>query len=191
MNPTNLPSNYPRGFTLPELLISLSIVAILAAIAVPGFERSVQTQQASSVMQSLQDQLELARHMAISSNRQVVICTANRNASRCVESRDWSGALLSFIDANHNAQLDAGDKLISSIPLLAEQGQVSSNANGYLSFDPFGNLAGIGKSFRYCPENASTRMARGLSVNAQGRYRVWRDSNGNGIVDFNGHDIDC
>lgn len=179
------------GLTLPELLGTLGIVSILTAIAVPGFEHTVTKQQASSALQILVEQLELARHSAISANRPVVLCAADLNENACLDSNDWSGALLMFIDHNQNGKIDDDDKLLNSISQLASHGSITSNADSYLRFDPFGNIAGIGRSFRYCPRNSSTRFARGLSVNAQGRYRIWHDTNDNGIVDFNGSDISC
>jgi prepilin-type N-terminal cleavage/methylation domain-containing protein len=62
-----------RGFTLPELAVSLSIMSILSAIAVPraaGFIDGVRLRAAVIEIESL---FESARHLAIARSEQVAV----------------------------------------------------------------------------------------------------------------------
>jgi prepilin-type N-terminal cleavage/methylation domain-containing protein len=45
--------NSPRGFTLVEIMIVVAIIALLAAIAVPGFLRARKRAQASRILNDL------------------------------------------------------------------------------------------------------------------------------------------
>ena len=69
-----------QGFTLFEIVITLTIIAILAAIAVPSFTSAIARTKAESVAQSIQSGLTWARSQAISSSR-VVSYTPNADCS--------------------------------------------------------------------------------------------------------------
>jgi prepilin-type N-terminal cleavage/methylation domain-containing protein len=47
------PQNRPSGFTLVEIMIVVAIIALLAAIAVPGFLRARKRAQASRILNDL------------------------------------------------------------------------------------------------------------------------------------------
>jgi type IV fimbrial biogenesis protein FimT len=61
-----------RGFTMIELLITIVIVAILAAIAFPSFQSLLANAQIRTAAQALHDGLQLARVEAIRRNERVV-----------------------------------------------------------------------------------------------------------------------
>ena len=54
-----------KGFSLIELLVTVSVVGILAAIAVPNFQSSIQNSKADSEVSDLQRALNYARMEAI------------------------------------------------------------------------------------------------------------------------------
>ena len=61
-----------RGFTMIELLITIVIVAILAALAFPSFQSMLANAQIRTAAQALHDGLQLARVEAIRRNERVV-----------------------------------------------------------------------------------------------------------------------
>ncbi|WP_372758989.1 GspH/FimT family pseudopilin [Litorivivens sp.] len=87
-----------RGYTLMELLVTLSIVAIIASIAVPSFQNMIATQRVRSATADLTSALSLARSEAVKRNRVVTITPAGSPAAW---HKGWS---ISYVDANGNTQ---------------------------------------------------------------------------------------
>lgn len=79
-----------RGFTMIELLITIVIVAILAALAVPSFQSLLANAQIRTAAQALHDGLQLARVEAIRRNERVVF--AKGTESGWTVSIDTGGA---------------------------------------------------------------------------------------------------
>ena len=74
----NQPQPRPRarfGFTLVELLVVLAVIAILATIGLPSFQRLVADYRVSSQANSAQGLLQFARTEAIKRTAPVVVCS--------------------------------------------------------------------------------------------------------------------
>jgi type IV fimbrial biogenesis protein FimT len=73
------------GFTLVEMMIVTSIVALLLAIGVPSFRYVTASNRATTEINGLLGDLQFARTEAIREGRQVDVC-ATTNGSSCVTS---------------------------------------------------------------------------------------------------------
>jgi type IV fimbrial biogenesis protein FimT len=71
-----------RGFTLIELMVTITIVAILLAIAIPSFSELALSSKLSANANSLVAGAHLARSEAIKRNAVVTLC-ASANATSC------------------------------------------------------------------------------------------------------------
>jgi len=80
----NTPSSNRKGFTLVEIMIVVAIIALLAAIAVPGFLRARKRSQASRILNDLR--------MIDAAVDQYAIET-NRSTGNTVNIADWTNYL--------------------------------------------------------------------------------------------------
>lgn len=65
------------GFTLLELIVTISIAALLAAAAIPAFGTWISNAKVRSVAESLQNSLRLAQTEALSRGQQIVVVLTN------------------------------------------------------------------------------------------------------------------
>ena len=61
-----------KGFSILELVMTLALILLVLAVALPGFNRYWQTYQLNSAAQQMFSNLDRGRYRAISKNREVV-----------------------------------------------------------------------------------------------------------------------
>lgn len=71
-----------RGFTLVELMVTIAVMAILLAIAVPSFNNASLGSKLNSIANEFVASAQLARSEAIKRNTSATLCASN-NGSTC------------------------------------------------------------------------------------------------------------
>lgn len=95
-----------NGFTLVELMVTIAVVAILAAIALPSFSTSIRNTRLASATNEFIAAVNLARSEAVRSNRTGQVCASPDGAS-C--GTDWSQGWIVWADADADNTPDAGE----------------------------------------------------------------------------------
>lgn len=86
----NQPSLEQRGFTLLELMITVAIVAILSAAAIPSFSEAMMKSRLTNQARDLMAGALLARSEAIKRNQIVTLCaSSNRTACTGTWENGW------------------------------------------------------------------------------------------------------
>lgn len=123
-----------KGFTLLELMVTISVAAIILSVGVPGFISFIQNNRAVTHTNDLVTALNLARSEATRRGSRILVCSSTDGAS-CEDSNDWStgwivqtqgGELLrSWPERSGGAGVVSGD--VSEVEFLA-RGSVQAGA---------------------------------------------------------------
>jgi type IV fimbrial biogenesis protein FimT len=188
-----------RGFTLMEMLIAVSMAAILMGVAAPGFRSLLQQSRQESRLNELTGALNYARSEAIKRSSRVSVCARSSNTS-C--GTNWDKGWLVYIDnAANPGVIDASEsvlKVASALPAGFEvtnsaivQGASDAIQRSYVRFGPRGlsNWRGSG-TFTFCDERG-TRAARAINVSMSGDVRQARADGSGTIHDTFGNPVHC
>ncbi|MDZ7668101.1 MAG: GspH/FimT family pseudopilin [Gammaproteobacteria bacterium] len=173
-----------RGFTLTELLAAVAVAAVLMAFAVPSLQAFLARERGTAAVNQLLGALATARAQAIMQRRVVTACPGRAGA--CLGRNQWHHGMLIFADDNGNGVLDTGERLMTALPALRDGERIywrSFRNRSYLQFHPRGYTRWQNGSFLYCPPDQDAGQARMAIINAQGRVRMARDTDGDGIVE--------
>jgi type IV fimbrial biogenesis protein FimT len=182
-----------RGFTLVELLVTLVVALLALSLALPSFRELVARERGTAAVNQLVGAIALARSQAILARRTVTLCPGN--ADGCLPRDQWHRGAVVFLDHDRDGRLDAADEPLRAFPPLAPGERVywrAFRSRPYLQFHPRGYTAWQNGSFLFCPPDGRAELARMAIVNAQGRVRLARDSDGDGIAeDARGRRLRC
>jgi len=182
------------GFTLVELVITLSIVLIVLLFGVSNMEKFLLRQKMTSQLNTFVSLQRLARQTAIFKNSMITLC-ASRDGLSCLSRKYWRDGVLVFIDRNANRIIDKEDKVVkfhkSEFKGLNITWRAYQNKS-YLQFKSDGWTNNQNGTFRFCFVDKSAQYNRALIINRSGRARLSTDSNGDGVHDgADGKNIVC
>lgn len=178
------------GFTMIELLVTLTIAVILMTIAGPNFLSFIQNGRMASNANELTLALTYAKSEAVKRNTNVKVLKVADAVTACSGAgQGWSKGWTVFVDADDDNVVDAGE---DTLRVWSELKNVTLcfNAGSNVEFRNSGSTANIG-TFRLCDSRGASE-ARGLIVSLQGRIRRATDSNADGIEeDGSGTNLVC
>lgn len=182
-----------------ELLITLTVAAILVGIAAPSFRSMIQQSEQESHVMGLNGMLAYARSEAIKRASRVSVC-ARASGESC--GTDWNGGWVVFIDDkstpgvvdSDEVILKLGDPLPDTIDLENKaivRGVTTPLPRSYIRFGPRGlsNWRG-GGTFAFCDDRGS-KYAMGVNVSMSGDVRRSSRAGDGDLYDAFGNKITC
>ena len=153
-----------RGFTLIELMIGLTILAVVLALAVPSFRQFTQNNAVVAAHNDLVTSIQLARSEALRRNRPVSIC-ASVDGEDCATDTDWDSGWIAFIDRGVAGELDhADDEVLQRWqPQNSNLAFVSEEESHFIQFQPTG-MANDEANIEVFWEGCSGERRRHLTV---------------------------
>ncbi|PCI52590.1 MAG: pilus assembly protein [Gammaproteobacteria bacterium] len=181
------------GFTLIELMISISILSILTAIAYPNLNAFLSQMRVDNEISVLHRLLFSARNAAINNALPVTICPLN-DQNQCTT--QWQNEISVFFDLNNNNTYDP----INNEILLRTKSAIKSDDKlqyglwrSRIIYAPTGRTSGWGSNgtFKYCPKDYPEK-SRAISIATSGRLYMSSDIDQDGKDEVrSGSEINC
>lgn len=162
------------GFTLMELMVTISIAAILMTIAIPSFIDFVRNNRLTAQANDFVLALTYAKSEAVKRGVRVTVCS-RQNDTTCAGSTTWDSGWLVFVDNNGNGTVDAGEEILRVRSPLEGGNTLRAGARQRVTFQATGFNPGFNDTFRLC-DSRGLQDAYGIVLNLQGRARSGKDS---------------
>lgn len=159
--------NKERGFTLIELLVTLTVVAILVGAGVPALQELAMANRRAAAVNTLIGDIQLARSIASSRSRPVVLCRAP--GGHCVGGNDWTDGWLAYLDEDENGSFNHTDEVLWRAQ-HNKNVRVLSNQDAF-TFYPGYNRVGLGGTLAVCVDDDDSH-ARWIAISLSGRPRL-------------------
>jgi type IV fimbrial biogenesis protein FimT len=164
-----IPHHRQQGTTLIELVVILSIAAILLTIAVPSFAEIQKNSIRRSAVNDYWHSIFLSRNEAIKRNSVVSMCKSSTGTNCENTTGSWSNGWIVFenLDRDEPAQRDI-DEPILRIYNPSENISIRSNRSTF-TFRPITQGA-VNGTIVFCDQRGS-RSARAIIISHTGRPR--------------------
>lgn len=144
-----------RGFTTAELLVTLSILGTLAALAAPSLTAALRRTMISSASSDLMGAVNRARIEAQRTGGAGVpftVCASSQSATPATASCSgtWEEGVIVFADTNGNGARDTGEDVVLALPPTGAGVSVTMKSTlPYVLFAPNGMLHGSEAGVRF------------------------------------------
>lgn len=127
-----------KGFSLFELLTTLTIAGIGLSLAVPSMQNIVADSQQTTAINELVSTMHLARSAAITRNEQVTVCPSSTGLY-CDDSR-WEDGWIYFTDPDQSRQVSGDEIVLGAAPGIAKLEIKSEDFERFFVYGPNGHL---------------------------------------------------
>ncbi|CAB1209893.1 GspH/FimT family pseudopilin [Acinetobacter bouvetii] len=166
-----------NGFTLVELIVTLAVLVILIAFAIPYFHEIMAKQEVRHFTNKLISNIQFAKSQATLHHSNVVLCPS-QNKLNC-QSNQWNSGFIVFLDHNKNRLVDTNEQIISTETTDLKYGNLDWRGTlsiPSLTFQAENGLPiGSNGSFYYC--SLSAQPHNKLVLSPMGHTRIETPAN--------------
>lgn len=176
------------GFTLTELLVTVTIVGVLAGLAAPSFIATIKNNRITTQVNQFIAALNLARSEAVKRGLRVTVCKSG-NGTGCdtTAGNPWSEGWIVFTDENNNAAYNSATETLLKVQGAAPLAITITGdtpVQNYIAFASNGtspNTDGISIAFSGTKYTSGTlqicddrtgESGRSIALNATGRPKI-------------------
>ncbi len=164
------------GFTLIELIVVMTVAAIILAVATPSFMNIIADNRVSTAATEVVTVLNLGKSEAVRTGQTIVLCKRAASDTQCAmdTSIDWSNGWLLFVDSDGSNQQNDGERIIRVESLTETSLDIaydsSTASNRMINFNPNGRIAPNG---RFCFRNQhDDSRSRAVVISQTGRVHT-------------------
>ena len=178
-----MPMSKQNGFTLLELLTTVSVVAIILSMGVPSMTSLVRSNRIVAYTNDFVSSVHTARAEAVNNVVQVTVCKSDDQAT-CNNTASWNDGWIVFVDNDEDEIRDLGgtpETLIRAREALEGANTLQSAAfDDWIAFRPNGlaiGSTGNAGTFSLCNE-AGAYYGRDISISRTGSSSVGDNADG-------------
>jgi type IV fimbrial biogenesis protein FimT len=169
MQPRN--RRWQAGFTLLELMVSITVLGILLSLAVPAFTSMIRNNQLVSQNNEFVGALNYTRSEAVKRSADVTACSSTDGAS-CAASTNWATGVVVFVDANANGTFDSGETILQAYPATLNAITLTSTVN-FVRYSASG-VSSAAATFTLQRVGCTQNNARSITISVTGRISTAR-----------------
>ena len=165
-----------RGFSLLELMVGVTVLAVLLGLAVPTFREVIQNNRVVAQNNDFIAAINTARSEAIKRGNAVAMC-ASTDGATCSGLTSWSGGWVTFVDLNSNGNLDGAEVVLFQTGSMVGGLTLESGTFSTIRYTGTGMLNGAAGTFllrKYDCVSTSGLKARRISLAITGRASTTR-----------------
>jgi type IV fimbrial biogenesis protein FimT len=170
-NSTGKTANH--GFTLIEIMITITVAMILLSLAVPSFRSTILNARMAANANEFVTAINLARSSAVRYQRDATVCPTDDFAAAvptCNGGTDWSDGWIVWVDKDRDDATDA-DEILAVHEPLAGASTLTSGGNSEFTYDARGFGTSGADTLSLC-DDRTNETGRTVSVNNAGRTSV-------------------
>lgn len=165
-----------NGFTLLELIVTISIAGILMALAIPSFSDMIRSSRLTTTINELVGSLNLARSESVKRGTTVIV--------KAKTGTNWESGWTVELPAPCTTNC-----VIKDYAALATGYTLRGNIGNSLDYKASGASEEAGYLTLCTDSTVKPGYIKVLNLNFTGRINVAKDANGNGIPEISGVDV--
>lgn len=157
------------GYSLLDMLLTLTIVGVFAGVAWPGFANLILDLRMTAAINAFVHGIHLAKHTARTTQRETTLCKSG-DGNQCDNAGEWQDGWLVFanLDEDYPPEVDATDRVIEVNRAYAS-GKITANRRSFV-FRPF-EIRSTNGTLIFC-DRRGPEYARAVIVSYTGRPRI-------------------
>jgi type IV fimbrial biogenesis protein FimT len=165
------------GFTLLELMVTVSLSAIILTMAVPSFTITIQNNRVTTQINDFVSTLNLARTEAIKRGTRITVCKSPDASSCDTSASGWEQGWIVFIDSDADETRDSGETILLTSEAMPAgsilRGAPGSDVNNFVSYRASGKttfpLSGGEVALLLCDSRNDDNVTKAITVAPTGR----------------------
>ena len=157
-----------KAFTLIELIVTLAVAAVLAAIAAPSFAEIINNNRQTTEINELAAALHLSRSEAIKRGVNVTTCRSS-NGTSCTG--NWQDGWIVFQDTDDDGAVDGEAILLVHGPISTGNTLNFDGSGNRVTYEASGYAVNHLGVYTLCDDRGDP-SAKGLDISPSGRVSI-------------------